>query len=285
VKPDLIMLSTCLMGQTGPLANYGGFGNLAAAISGFGNLCGWPDRPPAGPYGAYTDYIAPRFNAVMVLAALDYRRRTGEGQFLDVSQAESSLHFLGSALLDYTANGRVQESHGNQDPGMAPHGVYPVAGEDRWIAISVRDDAEFAALCDLLGRSDLARDERFATLEQRLAHQADLDALLAAWTRDRDAHETEAALQSRGIAASVAQMSADLCGDPQLAHRGHFVSVDHPTYGPTPVESSRFILSRTPARISGRAPTFGGDNEQVLKEILGYDDERITELVIAGALE
>jgi benzylsuccinate CoA-transferase BbsF subunit len=102
VKPDLVMLSTCLMGQSGPLATFAGYGNLAAAISGFSNLGGWPDRPPSGPFSAYTDYVSPRFIAAAILAALDHRRRTGEGQYVDLSQAEASLHFLAPAILDYT---------------------------------------------------------------------------------------------------------------------------------------------------------------------------------------
>ena len=130
VKPDLIMLSSCLMGQTGPLSGFVGFGTMAAAVSGFYNLCGWPDRPPSGPFGAYTDYVAPRFGAVAILAALDYRKRTGKGQYIDQSQAESALHFLAPALLDCAANGRMSQGLGNDDPNYAPHGVYPALGND-----------------------------------------------------------------------------------------------------------------------------------------------------------
>src|SRR5262249_21843115 len=134
--PDVIMLSTCLMGQTGPWASFAGYGNLAAAISGFSNLGGWPDRPPAGPFSAYTDYVSPRFIATAILAALEYRRRTGAGQFIDVSQAEASLHFLAAALLDHAANGRRPRRMGNRDPEMVPHGVYPAAGAEPWRAPS-----------------------------------------------------------------------------------------------------------------------------------------------------
>jgi crotonobetainyl-CoA:carnitine CoA-transferase CaiB-like acyl-CoA transferase len=163
VKPDLIMLSTCLMGQTGPLARFAGFGNLAAAFAGFFELAGWPDRAPAGPFGAYTDYIAPRYNAVAILAALEYRRRTGEGQHIDLSQAEASLHFLAPALLDYTVNGHVASRDGNHDREMAPHGVYPCAGDDRFVAIAVRDEREWRELCLAMERPELAQDARFAS--------------------------------------------------------------------------------------------------------------------------
>src|SRR5271170_4554167 len=143
VNPQLIMLSSCLMGQSGPLSKIAGFGNMAAAISGFHNLTGWPDRPPAGVFGAYTDYVAPRFTAMAILAALDYRRRKGEGQYIDQSQAECAIHFLGPAILDYTVNGRVDQRVGNSDAAFAPHGVYPAAGDDNWVAIVCRDDGEW----------------------------------------------------------------------------------------------------------------------------------------------
>ena len=285
VKPDLIMLSTCLMGQTGPLASYAGFGNLAASITGFGNLCGWPDRAPAGPFGAYTDYIAPRFNAATLLAALDHRRRTGEGQYIDLAQAEASIHFLAPTMLDYTVNGRVQTAVGNDDPEAVPHGVYPTAGDDRWLAVAVRNDGEFAALCDVIGQAPLLHDPRFVNAAARRSHREELDAILATWSRSHDAHVAETLLQAAGVPASVAANSRDLCTDPQLVHREHIRQLEHPTYGTTPVEGSRSRLSRTPAAIGGAAPTLGRDNQYVLESILGYDEERITELVIAGALE
>lgn len=284
VNPSLVMVSTCLMGQTGPLARYAGFGNLAHSITGFGALCGWPDRAPAGPFGAYTDYVAPRFTVAAILAALDHRRRTGEGQHIDLAQAEASMHFLAPALLDYTVNGRVQAPTGNADPDAAPHGVYPVAGDDRWIAIAVHDDTEFAALARVLGDEALARDPRFADAASRRAAADALDVIVAAWTRTQDPAAAEAALQAAGVAAAVLATSDDLCCDPQLLHREHVREVSHPEYGTTVVEGTRSRLSRTPAFVGGAAPTLGRDNQDVLATILGYDDDRITELVIAGAL-
>lgn len=284
VNPSIIMLSTCLMGQTGPLAAYAGFGNLAHSITGFGALCGWPDRAPAGPFGAYTDYIAPRFSAAVILAALDHRRRTGEGQYIDLAQAEASIHFLGPAMLDYTVNGRVWTTNGNADREAVPHGVYPVAGDDRWIAIAVHDDAQFGALASVLGDAALARDPRFATADGRRTHADVLDAIVAAWTGARDPHDAEAALQAAGVPAAVVANSADLCADPQLVHREHVRELSHPTYGTTPVQNARSRLSRTPAVVAGAAPTLGRDNHEVLETILGYDADRITDLVVAGAL-
>ena len=284
-KPDLVMLSTCLMGQTGPLATFAGYGNLAAAISGFSNLGGWPDRPPAGPFSAYTDYVSPRFIAIAILAALDHRRRTGEGQYIDLSQAEASLHFLAPALLDATVNRHVGGRIGNRDPDHAPHGVYPARGDDRWIAIAITSDAAWRALCVAMERPDLAADARFAAAAGRLAHADRLDGLVAGWTATRDAAEMQDALQAVGVAAHVVQTSRDLVRDPQLRARGHFVTVEHPMGGPTVVEGSRFVLSRTPAAFPERAPSYGLDNETVLRDVLGYDDDAITALVASGALE
>ena len=285
IKPELVMLSSCLMGQSGPLAGFAGFGNLAAAISGFYNLTGWPDRPPAGPYSAYTDYLSPRFTVAAVLAALDHKRRTGEGVYLDQSQAEASLHFLTPALLDFTANGRVAERDGNRDGLLAPNGVYPAAGVDRWVAIVVRSDEEWEGMCAAMAFPDLAGDARLATSSGRLRHGDELDRRIAEWTKTRDAEAIERVLQARGVPASVLQNSTELVRDPQLVHRGHFVELEHPERGRTVVEGSRFHLSRTPPAVRHSAPTLGRDNQYVLESILGYDERRITALVVAGALE
>jgi crotonobetainyl-CoA:carnitine CoA-transferase CaiB-like acyl-CoA transferase len=282
-NPDLIMLSTCLMGQSGPLAKLAGFGNMAAAISGFYNLTGWEDRPPAGPFGAYTDYIVPRFIVAAILGALEHRRRTGQGQYIDHSQAETALHFLGPALLDYSVNGRSQERAGNADPQFAPHGVYPAAGEDRWIAIVCRDDKDWASLRGAMGNSAPADDARFATAAQRLKRREEIDAIVAQWTRSLDAQQAQALLQARGVPAHEVQNSAELYRDPQMQHRGHFVPLEHPTLGTFTVEGPRAQLSRTPGEVRRPAPTLGQHNNYVLQTLLGYDEERISELAVAGA--
>jgi crotonobetainyl-CoA:carnitine CoA-transferase CaiB-like acyl-CoA transferase len=284
VKPDIIMVSSCLMGQTGPFAKYAGYGNLAAAISGFGNLCGWPDRLPAGPYGSYTDCVAPRFTISSILAALDYRRRTGKGQYIDISQAEASMTFLSPAILDYTANGRVQRPIGDRDHLMAPHGAYRCAGDDVWIAIACADDEHWSALTALMGRRELARDPRFMTIDARLAHQDELDAIVAAWTCNLDASELEAKLQAQKIPAAKVATSTDMLIDPQLVHRGHIAELEHPKFGTVPVERWAFKLSRTPGGPRRTAPTLGRDNEYVLETILGYSKSRVQELMNSGIL-
>jgi crotonobetainyl-CoA:carnitine CoA-transferase CaiB-like acyl-CoA transferase len=285
LKPDLIMLSTCLMGQSGPLASFAGYGNLAAAMTGFYELTGWPDRPPAGPFGAYTDYIAPRYNASALLAALEHRRLTGRGQHIDLSQAEAALHFLAPAILDYTVNGVVATRDGNRDREHAPHGVYPCAGNDRWAAIAARDDREWRALCEALGAPALAADARYATAAARLAAQGEVDALVAKLTAPLAMEEVERRLHAAGVPASGVYNSPEAARCPQLAHRGHFVPVPHPTQGQAVVEAPRFRLSRTPAEVTGPAPSFGDSTHWVLESVLGYDDDRIAQLAIAEALE
>lgn len=284
LNPGLIAISSCLLGQTGPLRDFAGFGQLSAAMAGFHDLCGWPDRPPAGPFGAYTDYIAVRYNCIAILAALEHRERTGEGQYIDLSQTESALHFLGPALLDYTTNGRVQRAAGNRDATMSPHGVYPAAGEDRWLALAVRHDREWPALCAALDRADLADDPGLRTPEGRRAAAPAIDAAIAAWTGARDAREAEQLLQGLGLAAHAVLDMDGVYADPQLDHRGHFLEIPHPHHGSTTVEASRFRLSRTPARVPDRAPTFGAHNREVLEGILGYDAGRIAALEACGAL-
>ena len=284
INPRIIMLSSCLTGQTGPLARIAGFGNMAAAISGFTNLTGWPDRPPCGVFGAYTDYVAPRFTAIAILAALDHRRRTGHGQYIDQSQAECALHFLGPAILDYTANGRVEERAGNCDAAFAPHGVYPAAGDDQWVAIACRDDDDWRRLCAAMEDENLSRDSRYASAAGRLEHRDAIDSSIARWSGKLERAAIESRLQSFGVPAHQVQNSADAYRDPQFTHRGHFVTLRHPTLDKFTVEGPRAKLSRTPAAVRRAAPSVGQDNQHVLENILGYDETRISDLAASGAL-
>jgi len=286
LNDSVIMLSTSLMGQTGPYGGVAGYGNVGAAMSGFQSLVGWPGRPPLGPYGPYSDYVAPRFALVLLLAALDRRARTGEGCFIDLSQTEAAIEFLAPQIADHAATGHVAEAAGNRDPAMAPHGVYPCVddGSDvggAWVAIAVRDDDEWRELAKLMC---LRFNERFATTVDRLAHADELDDLVAAWTVTRTADEVETQLQAHGIPAHVALSSVSVLEDPQLMARGHFVELDHPIHGKTVVQGSRYRLSETPAVVDRPAPTLGRDNDHVLRHILGYDNEHIASLGEAGAL-
>lgn len=267
------------------MSTFAGIGNLGAALGGFFNLTGWPDRPPAGPFAAYTDYVSPRFSVALVLAALGHRRRTGEGQYIDQSQIESSLHFLAPALLDYTVNDRVQERVGNRDTQFAPHGIYPTRGEDQWVALIIETDDQWQQLCEMMGQPDLQHDTRFRTPSDRVAAQDALDAIITAWTQDRDMHEIETVLQAHGIPASAVRDIHGLYDDPQLRHRDHFVDLDHPVHGTTTVEGSRFRLSGTPVEAARIMPPLGQDTRHVLENILGYSHNRIAELEAEGVLE
>ncbi len=285
INPDIIMVSSCLMGQYGPLANYAGFGTMAAAICGFHHLTGWPDLAPVGPFSAYTDYVAPRFTVAALLAALDHRDRTGQGQHLDFSQAEASLHLLAPALLDYHVNGRVRERQGNDDDRFAPHGVYPCAGDDRWVAIACETDDQWRALAAELGLDPaLAGDPTLTTAPGRRARRRELDAAVTAATHACPPADVEARLQRVGVPAHQVQNAPECTIDPQLEHLGHFVSVPHAVHGSHWVEGPRFRLSRTPGFVARAAPMVGEHAWEVLSGILGYDPDRIADLAAAELL-
>ncbi len=281
VNPRLIMLSSCLMGQTGPMRTYSGFGTAGAAIAGFYPLAGWPDRAPTGPYGAYSDCPSPRYAVAVLLSALEWRRRTGEGQYLDYSQTEGAAQLIAPAILDDTVNGRTASRHGNEDPWMTPHGVYPVLGEDQWVAIACETDNHWRVFAEALDRSDLAD----LSPDRRRERRVELDALISAWTERRKGEDVEAELQAQGVPVHRVLYAPEVVRDPQLRHRGHFIEVPHPIHGSSWAEGSSIQLSRTPGSPKWAGPTFGQHLHEVLADILRYDDDRIAELIAAGALE
>jgi len=280
VNPELVMFSSCLMGQTGPMRLYAGFGTMAAAIAGFYPVTGWPDRIPAGPFTAYTDYISPRLSVPAILAGLERRHRTGEGCHIDFAQLEGALHFLAPQLLDEEINGRTAQRHGNADADLCPHAVYPSAGDDRWVAIACESDQHWADLARAIGADELAG----LTVGQRRGQVEELDRRISAWTVARTPAEATEALQGVGVPAHGVAEASDTVADPQLTHRQHYRQAPHPNHGMTWVEGPNYALSRTPARVDWGGPTFGQHNSEVLEEILGYDVDRIAELIIAGAV-
>jgi crotonobetainyl-CoA:carnitine CoA-transferase CaiB-like acyl-CoA transferase len=284
LRPELIMVSSCLNGQTGPSAMLAGYGTMGAVMAGFGELTGWPDRAPAAPYAAYTDYIAPRFTVAALLSALDHRRRTGHGQYLDLSQAECSIHLLSPAVLDYTVNGRVQERIGNARIDYAPTGVYPCIGHERWIALAAPSGEAWRALCQVSGHR-WSEDRRFASNEARLANRQALDDAIGGWTSALERDALEATLQSAGVPAHRVSDGTDILADSQLKAREHIVYLDHPRLGSVPYESSRMRFSRTPATMTWPGPQIGEHNDYVLREVLGLSVAEIAELAKHGALE
>jgi len=283
-NPGLIMLSSSLMGQDGPLSRTAGFGNVGAAASGFQVLVGHAGAEPIGPAGPYTDFVAPRFSLPLLLAALDHRRRTGEGVYLDAAQAEAGVQFLAPQIADYAATGRVAEALGNRDPQFAPHGVFACAGCEAWLALAVCDEAQWAALARLVGGEALAADPRLATPAGRKAHEDELEAAVAAWARGLAAPEAEAILQAAGVPAHVVATAEDFCSDPQIAALGCLVAQPEPRGGVAIVEASRFRLSSTPAQLDRSAPLIGRDTAAILRDFAGYDEAKITALFAAGAL-
>ena len=282
-RPDLIMLSSTLRGQTGRERSYTGFGAQGAAIAGFGAITGWPDRPPVGPHGAYTDFIAPRYAIAALAAAIFSRQRTGRGQYIDQSQVESAIHFLEPLVLDSAVNGRVAGPAGHDSDRACPHGVYATQGVERYIAIAVETTEQWHALRELAsidGFSAATFDEVAARIAQRSA----LDEVLKDWCLEQDPFELEHLLTTAGVPAHVVSRPTDLYADAQLSHRGFFVTLDHKEIGPTPFDGLPTQFSETPGRLRNAGPCLGQDTEQVLREILGMGSEEIALLAAEGVL-
>ncbi len=279
VKPDIIMCSSCMQGQTGPHARHPGSGHKLTALAGFNHITGWPDREP-GYIEAYTDFIGPRFNIIAILAALDYRRRTGKGQYLDMSQYENAIHFIGGLVLDYEVNKRVLGRKGNRCDYAAPHNAYRCQGEDRWCTIAVFTHEEWQSFCRVIGEPEWTHDLKFATLLNRKQNEAELDSYVEEWTVNRTAEEVMTKMQSAGVPAGVVETGEDLLDkDLQFKYRQTFVELEHPEGGKYRTQTGpHFKLSKVPFQLK-RAPRLGEHNEYVFKGILGLSDEKYDRLV------
>jgi benzylsuccinate CoA-transferase BbsF subunit len=285
LKPDIIMLSTSNQGQTGPHSHHPGHGGILTSLAGFTHLTGWDDREPCQPFGALTDFITPLLGTIALIGALEFRRRTGQGQYLDLSQYESSLLTLGPVMLDWFANGREAPRMGNRSPHTAPHGAYPCQGEDKWCAVAVESEAEWRALCQAMGQPALSDEPRFSSMEQRMQNQDALDELIAAWTSQRTAQEVMQTLQGQGVPAGVVQNPSEVLDDPQLRHRDVFHVLEHAEIGPHTYGMPPFHLSRTPAELRMPSPCVGQHNEYIYREVLGMPEEEFVELLVEGVLE
>jgi benzylsuccinate CoA-transferase BbsF subunit len=284
VNPSIVYLSTCNMGQTGPKASQRGFGSQLTSQSGFTYLTGYAGGEPMLLFGPYIDFVAVGFGLIAVLAALDYRHRTGRGTHIDLAQYETGLQFIAPALLDYEVNGRVMTRAGNRSPHAAPHGAYPCRGEDRWCVVAVWREDDWRALCAAAGRPEWAEDPRFATLAARKAHEDELDALLAAWTAARSPEDVMETLQAAGVQAAIVNRLSDLFTDPQLAHRRIWRELPHAVLERFHYEAPPFTLSETPADL-GPSPLLGEHTARVYREILGLTDPEIAQLTADGAIE
>ena len=279
LNPGIIMVSTCLMGQTGPARAMAGYGYHAAAIAGFYEVTGWPDEDPCGPWTAYTDTIAPRFVSTILAAALDRRRRTGEGCFIDLAQLEAALHFLGPEILDCQVTGRSVTRIGNRDRFRAPQGCYQCAGEDAWLAVAVDTDEQWRGLRRVIGCVS-----EYPTNAERLAAHDVIDEALTTWTTSRDAESAMRELQAAGVPAGLVQRSSDLLADPQYAHRGFYRYLEHGEMGRIPYAGHQYRIAGYDNGPRGPAPMLGEHSFEVLTELLGLSEEELSEAFASGAI-
>jgi crotonobetainyl-CoA:carnitine CoA-transferase CaiB-like acyl-CoA transferase len=283
-RPALVMIGLSGYGASGPDATKVSYGPAQVPLSGMSSVTGYRDFPPMHVGISYGDPTGGLHGAVAVLAALLHRRRTGQGQFIDLSQWETSIAVLPDAILDWTMNGRQPPRDGNRDPHMAPHGVFRAAGDDRWIAIAVEDDAGWARLARTIGRPELADDPRFATVVARKRHEDALEEIVGAWTRTHAPEAATAILQAAGIPAFTAATNQDLAEDAHLAARGFFVDLPHPEVGVRRHMGMPWRMSASGNRVCAPAPCIGADTDAVLRDVCGYDDAAIARLRAADAL-
>lgn len=307
-RDDLLMISMPLYGQTGPWGPYMGYGHVLQAASGINHLTGWPEDPPIGTGIAYTDFLVPHIAAIGLIAALDYRRRTGKGQYIDFGQFEAAVHGLGTAVLDWTVNGHNQTRMGNHDIEAAPHNCYR-AQDGRYVVIACETEKHWEALKAALGRPEWCDLERMRRRWQRHNEYREIDRHLQFWLDDytydpqrpppdeapegSDAppirrfttDELVAHFQSFGVPCGIVKKTSDLFRDPQLKHRGHYHYLDHPVMGHRSYDGPSFRLSKTPGGPSKPAPCLGEDNERVYREIVGLGEEEFIDLLADGAFE
>lgn len=278
-RPDIICVRMTGYGLDGPSRDHVSYGPTLQALTGYSLLMTEPGHDPAGFGYSYSDLAGGHFGTLAVLAAVFHRRRTGEGALVDLSQLESVAALLGPIVLERGLDGSVSTPAGNasQEGPAAPHGIYPCAGDDRWIAITVFGDDDWHRLADVLGRP--AWCERFASEAARLADRSALDAGLSGYTRTQDAGELTERLQAAGIAAGLVADARQLCAeDPQLAHRRYFVDVETPEGRTVRVDSPPYLLSDTPGHPRGPGPLLGEHTDQVLRDVLGLPDDEIAAL-------
>ncbi len=279
IRPDLIMISLSGYGQTGPWHEYSAYGMGLEPASGISSITGYRHGDPQRTGISFTDPYSGIAGAGAVLAALAYRRRTGKGQHIDLSEQEAAIPVVGYALMDYALNGRLPERAGNRSRWFAPQGCYPCRGEDSWLVLTVHDDAEWQALCHVIGHPEWATDRRFAGVLGRFDHHDEIDELIAAWTREQDHVEAMHHLQGAGVTAAAVLNPKEALLDPHLRERGFFQTVDTGDHGRRPVPrqlGARFSAFETDS--ARPAPALGQHNREVLQGLLGLSDEELARL-------
>jgi crotonobetainyl-CoA:carnitine CoA-transferase CaiB-like acyl-CoA transferase len=285
IKPDIIMLSISGYGQTGPYNGYIGYGPPAGAIAGFYSTTGYQGLPPSEIGVSYADPNAGIWGANLVVAALLHRAATGEGQYIDLSQWEAALMMMGEGLMEYAMNGRTPERIGDHDRQMAPHNTYKALGDqEKWVGISVGNEDEWRALCEVMGQPGLADDPRFRTMALRKQNEAALDEIIMQWTSTRDRWATTRELQAVGVAAYPPLSNRDLAENEHLRNRGFLVALQHPEVGRRIHAGVPWTMSGTPTKVRKPAPLRGADTDSVLADLLGYSQAEIERLRAGGVL-
>ena len=283
INPRFVLVRMPAFGLTGPYNRYRTFGSHMESVVGHYSVFGYPGaQPDESGTSLMADPAAGVSGVVAFMAGLRHRRRTGEGVQIEIATAENFAGYLGEYVLDYSMNGRLSGYLGNRDPVAAPQGVYPCAGEDRWIAITAGSDEAWRALCGVLGRDDLADDERYASAAGRRAGHDEIDASIIAWSVFQDPIEAMEALQQAGVAAGAVMNERDAYGDPHLRARGYWQALDHPEAGSHEYPGVLWKAERAPNRLRRAAPRLGEDNEYVYRELLGYSEAEYREFEASG---
>ena len=284
VRPDLIMLSGSPVGLTGPEAAATGWGPTTLAYTGLPWITGYRGGPPAAYGGAYPDFMIGVQMVFSILVALHERERTGKGQHIDLSMAETVAAMTPEPLLDHEFNGRDATRDGNRHPVFAPQGVYRIPGDDAWIAISVETDEQWSALVDAMGRPQWALDENLATARGRRERHDAIDAGITEWTREQDTHALATQLQSHGIPAAPSWGPRDLSADGMLRERGYLTQVGHNEVGAREVAGIPGRFSAMPELAYGPAPMLGEHNREVFRDLLGVPEEEYERLCADGVI-
>ncbi|MCS7207450.1 MAG: CoA transferase [Dehalococcoidia bacterium] len=288
LRPDVIMVSNTGYGHgDGPYSDYPAQATTQEATHGHCGVTGYIGGPPSKAGQSFVDFLASWTAVFTVAAALRLRQRTGQGQWIDIGMYQCGVMFLSEFLMDYIGNGRVAPRMGNRHPFRAPQGVYPARGDDQWIVLSVGTDAQWRALCDLMGKPHLAHDPRFVDSLSRLKNHDALDTLIAEWTRGHDRDDLIERLQAVGIPAGPVFHARDIHLDPHYAARGFLECVEYPPergMGRRPLIGRPFKAATIPARIQGPAPRLGEHNEAILVGLLGLTPEAVRDLEKEGII-
>jgi len=280
-NPSLIYLAMPMQGSSGPHKSYIGFGSTIAAISGIVEMSGAPERAPIGTGTHYPDHVPnPGHALVALLAAIFHRARTGEGQYIELAQLESTVNLMGPSIMRYSACGALPRRSGNRREGVVPRGVFPCRGEDVWCAIEIESDDAWQALGDALGRPSWMADPGLATLPGRNQHIDTIEAKLAAQTRRFEAEELVRLLQARGVACAMVETSRDVMEDRQLAARGYWREIDHAEMGRITVNLPPFFPTEDRrTRDPAPPPLLGEQTREIVTTLLGLSDSECTRLM------